>query len=166
MNISNLNKAFLSCFVSMETLKRSLICMSFYTGTVLFSLFKSFIVKMVRNRRLAIWFPAGIPRVRRQYTRLEGRTEDFADRGDLELWYTVATLGRDSAHQDCGRRTFLGSFGCMLLRGNFLDWSSLRCTEMQSRAFWTLKFGFHTEHVMLKYWINHKRGVGAPWAHP
>ena len=33
---------------------------------------------------------------------------------------------------DCERRTFLGSFGCMLLRENFWDWSSLRCNLVHS----------------------------------
>ena len=48
----------------------------------------------------------------------QGRTEDFvvegAQRDSIQLQY-----GRHSAHQDCERRTSLGSFGRMLLRENF-----------------------------------------------
>ena len=47
--------------------------------------------------------------------------------------------------------------------GKFLR-KFLKFSEMQSSAFWMLKFlqmpGFHIEHVILKYFINHKRGAG------
>ena len=66
----------------------------------------------------------------------QGQTEDF-----VIAWASRYTrqwqYGCDSAHQDCERCTFLGSFGRMLLREKFLR---LKFSEMQSSAFWTLKF--------------------------
>ena len=59
------------------------------------------------------------------------QTEDFviarASRYTRQWQY-----GCDSAHQDCELCTFLGSFGRMLLRENFWDWSSLRCNLVHS----------------------------------
>ena len=58
-------------------------------------------------------------RIGPQHISSQGRTEDFVIEGAQR--YSIQRqlkYGRDSTHQDCERRTFLGSFGRML-RGKF-----------------------------------------------
>ena len=65
-------------------------------------------------------------------TLFSGTDGRFCDRGGLEIYYTVAIYRRDSAHQDCERRTFLGSFRPTLLPEKICDLSSLRCNPVHS----------------------------------
>ena len=70
-----------------------------------------------------LWWPFG--------DQLQGRREDFVIEGAYRQsiqWH----YGHNSAYQDCEQGTFLGRFGCILLRENFWDWSSLRCNLVYS----------------------------------
>ena len=81
---------------------------------------------------------------------LQGTNGGFCDRGGLV--YGGNIYGRDSAHQDSERGTFLGGFGRMLLRENFMR---LKFSEMQSSALWTLRFSKCLDSI-----INHRCGCG------
>ena len=57
-----------------------------------------------------LWWPFG--------DQLQGRREDFVIEGAYRQsiqWH----YGHNSAYQDCEQGTFLGRFGCILLRENF-----------------------------------------------
>ena len=97
---------------------------------------------------------------------IQGWTEDFVIEGALR--YIIQwQYGRDRAHQDCERRTFLGSFGCTLLRENVCDWSSLRCNLVHSGR-------LNLANAWNPYWTCNaeifnkpqKRGPGPPCGPP
>lgn len=98
-------------------------------GFFCFKLVTNMYVSTAKSRRYISWQP-----VHQCY---QGQMEDVVIEG-VYRYSIQSQYGHDSTHQDCGQRTFLGSFRHMLLQEDFWDWNSL--SEMQSSAFWTIKF--------------------------